>query len=232
MGQTRSAAEANTTYFEGNEAYVEWIGSIDSYKLQGETLTRVLADSGHLVDVGNGGAFDYDTSVADQITAVDLFVPPDDWAPENTKFVAGSALDLPLEDGVADTVVMVMLLHHLVGDEPGDLERNALRAIEEAKRVLKPGGRFVLAESCVPRWFARIEPALFKLLARWAARKDHPPTYQLPPAAVTELVARVFGDCESTERIPMGRWTAQLGRKWPVLATPARAWLFQARNNK
>ena len=38
---------------------------------------------------------------------------------------------------------------------------NVRRAIAEAERVLEPGGRLIVAESCVPAWFYPVERALF-----------------------------------------------------------------------
>jgi SAM-dependent methyltransferase len=152
-----------------------------------------------------------------------------DPAPGMRADVVARAEQLPFDDGSFDVALMVMLLHHLVGERPDDLPRNARRALVEAHRVLAPGGRLVLVESCVPEWFARAEPALYRPLARWAATRGHPPTYQLPPRAVADQVTAVFGRCDRMERIPMGRWTVQMGRRWPVALTPARAWLFESR---
>ena len=50
-------------------------------------------------------------------------------------FVRSSVYDLPLQDQTLDTVVMVRVLHHLV-DVP--------RALTELRRIVRPGGAFVL----------------------------------------------------------------------------------------
>lgn len=49
----------------------------------------------------------------------------------------GDIFDLPLEDGVADAVVIHQVLHFL--DDPA-------RAVAEAARLLKPGGRLLIAD--------------------------------------------------------------------------------------
>jgi SAM-dependent methyltransferase len=55
------------------------------------------------------------------------------------EFVQGSAYDLPFPDGRFDHVLVRDVIHHL--DEPE-------RALREIRRVLSPGGRLDVLESC------------------------------------------------------------------------------------
>jgi ubiquinone/menaquinone biosynthesis C-methylase UbiE len=227
VAQSSRAVRENAAYFAENaEQYAAWLATLDTYRLQAAVITRELAGSRRLVDIGNGGAFAYDASSVGDIVAVDLFAPEQS-SPHNVRFVQGSALELPLTDASCDTVLIVMLLHHLVGDGRAELEQNARRALTEARRILEPGGRLILVESCLPRLFAAVEPLLVHPLAWLAATRGHPPTFQLSAATVARLVAETFGSCQA-ERMPMGRWVVQLGRRWPVALTPTRSWLFQA----
>jgi ubiquinone/menaquinone biosynthesis C-methylase UbiE len=63
---------------------------------------------------------------------------------ERVRWEVGMADALPLPDGAADAVVMTLLLHHL--DRAGKQA-----ALAEAARVLRPGGRLVVADWGPPR---------------------------------------------------------------------------------
>ena len=105
---------------------------MDTYRLQAAVITGELAGARRLVDIGNGGVFVYDPSVVDEIVGVDLFAP--EHSPQsNVPFVQGRALELPLPNESCDTVLIVMLLHHLVGDGRDALEQNARRVLSEAR---------------------------------------------------------------------------------------------------
>ena len=58
---------------------------------------------------------------------------------ERVRFVKSLASDLPLEDASVDVVIASLLLHHLT--PPSKLD-----ALTEARRVLVPGGRLVIAD--------------------------------------------------------------------------------------
>jgi ubiquinone/menaquinone biosynthesis C-methylase UbiE len=59
------------------------------------------------------------------------------------EYLVAAAESLPFDDGAFDVVVSRLVLHHL----PGDLKQQALR---EMARVLKPGGRLLLADLASP----------------------------------------------------------------------------------
>ncbi len=69
---------------------------------------------------------------------------------DNASFEVGSVTKLPFEDASFDLVLLAQVLHHLGGEDVHSAETSTSlreqceRAIREAKRVLKPGGRLVL----------------------------------------------------------------------------------------
>jgi SAM-dependent methyltransferase len=60
--------------------------------------------------------------------------------------VRGGAAGLPIADGAADVVIMSELIEHLVDPD---------RAVEEARRVLRPGGSLLLSTPNLAAWYNR-----------------------------------------------------------------------------
>ena len=231
-GQASDSVAQNSEFFS-RDTYNHHAERLDSHARIRQALSAELAGTGRLLDVGNGGVFEYDPAVAEELVAVDLFLDgsmSDDY-PDNVAIRRGDALDLREEEASFDVVLEAFLYHHLTGSRPADSVANTRRAIAEAARMLRPGGRLVIAESCIPRLLYPIERALFRPLRRLAATPllgGHPATLQLPIGVLLSLVAEQL----SVERwvpIPLGRWVTQFGRPFPAALTPVRAHLIVAR---
>lgn len=96
-----------------------------------------------ILDIGCGeGATLFHLGGPEGATGLDLFEPKLEFARSvlpQCQFVVGSAEALPFEPESFDHVLMRDVLHHLVAPE---------EAIEEAHRVLVPGGRLDVLEPC------------------------------------------------------------------------------------
>jgi SAM-dependent methyltransferase len=231
-GQDARSADQNAEFF-ARKKHGRDVAELDTYRRIREAVTRELAGTERLLDVGNGGVFDYDTTVVHEIVAVDLFLDqvPAAGFPPNVTPRKGDALALDEPDESYDAVLEALLYHHLVGSRPADSIANVRRAIGEAERVLRPGGRLVVAESCVPPWFYGLERAAFRglvALARTPLLGGHPAVLQLPFETIRELVAKRL-EVERAYKVVPGRWTTQFGRRWPMALTPARAYVVVGR---
>jgi SAM-dependent methyltransferase len=227
--QDPAAAKKNETFFADNADYARKVATMATYKNIRSAIDREITGVGTIVDIGNGGVFDYDTSLAGAIVAVDLMDQPETQLPANCEYRRGSALQLPESDGRHDAALMVMLFHHLTGAAASDLPINVAAALREAARVVRPGGRLIVVESCVPRWFYSAEQILFAPLRLIAGTRllDHPPTLQLTSDLLRTLVSEAFS-VDRLEPIPTGPWLMQFGRRWPTALTPARPYLLTA----
>jgi SAM-dependent methyltransferase len=233
-GQDATSAEQNAEFF-ARAKHGHDVAELDTYRLIREAVTREIAGCERLLDVGNGGVFDYDTTQVGEIVAVDLFLDqlPRSRFPANATPRKGNALNLDEPDASYDAVLEALLYHHLVGRRPDDLIANVRRAIAEAERVLRPGGRLVVAESCVPQWFYGLERVAYRGLAKLARTPllgGHPAVLQLPFSLLRDLVAERL-NIQSACRVRPGRWTTQFGRRWPMALTPARAHLVVGRKH-
>lgn len=231
-GQQPDSVTLNAEFFSGDR-HARDSAELETYRRIGEAINGELGGIARLLDAGNGGVFQYDTKLVGEIVAVDLFLDqlPAEAFPDNVTAQAGDALDLDQPDGAFDGVVHSLLYHHLVGEDPAAMVENVRRAIAEAERVLKAGGRLIVAESCIPRWFYPVERALFKplvALSRTRLLGGHPAVLQLPSETLAGLIAERF-EIESERGIPLGRWTTQFGRRWPSALTPAKAVLVVGR---
>jgi SAM-dependent methyltransferase len=236
FGQSKNSEAANAAYFlEHLREYHASVATIDTYRTLHDFISKEVEGVGLLLDVGNGGVFDYDTSRVGSITAIDLFLedlPPNviaTYFPKNVHVRQGSALALPDNDDTFDMVLMVMLLHHLTGTDWRSSWQNISRALQEAWRVLKPGGRLLIVESCVPGWFFQLEKPALWILSRLVKNIfSHPITLQFPADMIADELRRRF-EVVQVSAIPKGKFILQFGIKVPSFLTPVMPVAFEAK---
>lgn len=229
--QSEHGRAKNTSFFRDRlQDYRGSVSTLDSYRNIRNAIDAELKGMGRLLDVGNGGTFDYDITLVRELVAVDLFLEdlPAGTLPPGVQVKNGSALELPFPNETFDGVLMVMLIHHLIGHSVAETQLNAERAIAEGFRVLAPGGKLVIVESCVPAWFYRFERMVFtpatKLIGMLLA---HPATFQFTPATIAGFIEGC-GTNAKPMPIPLGRWVLQYGFRYPSAFTPIAPYLFAA----
>jgi SAM-dependent methyltransferase len=232
-GQTQVSADKNAKFFlDEYQNYRAKVESIDTYASISSALSMKLHGIRRLLDIGNGGVFDYDTNQVEEIIGLDLFLdnlPADIRLPKNVSMVQGSALDIPKTLQDFDGVVMVMLIHHLVGKTVHDCLANIQQLLSEAHRVLRPRGRLVIMESCVPSWFFVFEKILFTPAALIIEKTmKHPPVLQYPADLLHELIEQAGFIEVKEENIPKAKHVLQFGVKVPSWVTPVQPILFSA----
>jgi len=130
------------------------------FSFEEETIPKHVGRVGNCLDIGSGaGVFlKYVTMRhgADNVVGVDvsegMLAQSLHDKPSQADLVQGSVLDLPVREGRFDLVFMEEVLHHLVSKSRADSKRLARRAISNIRRMIRPGGAFILREEYYESW--------------------------------------------------------------------------------
>ena len=227
--QTNKSIDKNISFFRENlQAYGKDVQELDTYVAIRAFTSEAIKGIDRLLDIGNGGVFDYDVDQVRHIVALDLFLDDIDTSsyPSHIIFKTGSALDIPEPDKSFDGAIQVMLLHHIVGNTVTESRNNVNTAIREAMRILKPGGKLIIVESCVPKWFYAFEKLIFPLASRIINLIiPHPITLQYPISLIKDI-ASDYSINIKVVRIPKGQVVLQYGFKFPSILTPINPFIF------
>ncbi len=220
----------NIEFFSSNSKYQNNVATIDTYKILYSEITNFIKSSNKLLDIGHGGTFDYDTSKVKEITGLDLDKMIDvKNIPKNIRLVEGSALDIPEDIKNFDTTIVVMLLHHLVGNEVSENLENLDRCLQQIRKTLIDNGKLIIVESCVPKWFYLIEKILFKptsfLIKKFI---KHPPAFQFTEEILDKYLKKNNFKNINFKEIRQGKFILQYGIKVPTFITPVKTIIITA----
>jgi SAM-dependent methyltransferase len=211
----------NTRWFLENKRYIEEQGQLECYRHIQRIVEREVRGVRRLLDVGNGGFFNYDTSLAEHVTAVDLFLSNGPGPKSNSTLCRGSFLDLPFPDRSFDCVLQQNVLHHVTGGNVSQNQENLRTCMKEMYRCLVPGGKAVVIESTVGPVFYAFEMLVYRAFLM-LKRRGHPVTFQHTPQRIIRAAAETGFKVDEFTYVPRGAFLLQYGYKWPSLLTPAR----------
>ncbi len=217
----QTTVETNIAWFNENDHYMELQSRLECYQNIQKIVEREIQGVGTLLDVGNGGFFNYDTSLVGHVTAVDLFAPKGPPPAANVVFRPGSLLDLPFPDGSFDCVLQQNVLHHVTGRSVRENHANLATCLREMHRCVRPGGKVVIVESTVGPLFYLFEVLAFRP-ALFLKRGGHPVTFQFTPRQIIDAATRCGLRVLEFTYVPRGWFVLQFGYRWPSLLTPAR----------
>lgn len=218
---TQATIATNAAWFKDNDHYAEAQTQLACYRNIQRVVEREVRGSEHLLDIGNGGFFNYDTAIVGHVTAVDLFLQDGPGPTPNSSFRTGSFLELPFPDRSFDCVLQQNVLHHVTGRTVRENFANMRQCIAEMFRVLRPGGKAVVVESTVGPLFNLFEQFVYRPFL-WIKRGGHPVTFQYTPNQLQTAAKDVGLEIEEFSWIPRGLFILQFGYRWPCILTPAR----------
>lgn len=217
---TQATVDTNAKWFADNDQYIENQSKLECYRHMKRAVEREVRGSERLLDIGNGGFFNFDTAHAGHVTAVDLFLKDGPGPTPNSTFKNGSFLELPFPDASFDCVIQQNVLHHVTGRSVRENFANMEKCLREMYRVCEPGGKAVLLESTVSRWFNLFEQVVYRPVL-WIKRSGHPATFQYTANQLLKTALDCGFELEEFAWVPRGRWLLQFGVVWPAALTPA-----------
>lgn len=175
--QNTMSVAKNQQFFADNDWYKSLQNELELYRFIAMSAAHETRHARRLLDIGNGGVFIFPIEHIPDVHAVDIFVEEDFRTRYPTvQWHQLSALDMSFERPF-DTAIAINTLHHIIGDTVKATYANLDAIMGQVAKNLETGGRFVLLESTVPRWFIVPYKAVFSLLVRcWPLK--HPPTFQ------------------------------------------------------
>lgn len=214
-------SEQNIEWFGENEAYMARQSRLEHYQHAKRSVEHELHGVHRVLDVGNGGFFNYDTGIVDHVTALDLFLKDGPGPTPNSTLRGGSLLDLPFSDQSFDCILLQNVFHHITGQTPTENFANLRQSMIEIHRCLESNGKVIIIESTVGPVFQFVERMLFTLAIR-LKRSGHPVTFQFTPNQIVSHGRQCGLMLEELSFVPRGAFVLQFGHKWPSLLTPVK----------
>lgn len=204
-----------------------------TYKELYDNCGRAISERlhGRVLDIGNGGVFNYDLARSDGLHALELAVAAIDhhgW-PNGVWLTQGDCRHIPFPDGSFDTVVLQFLLHHLAGRTSRESDQSVRNCLSECQRVLKRDGRLLVIESLLPRVLELAWIAGWEGFRIFTALLQFPMVKQYSLGSLRQLGEQAgLTDFEATP-VATGKYVSQFGFKVPAGLSPVRVAVISMR---
>jgi len=195
-----------------------------------EELDAVVKNK-DVLDVGNGGLFAYDRTLAASVTALDLSAEMLKRLPPDVRRIQADARGMAgCAEESFDVVLFSLSLHHVAAKTAEATDKGVAEALASAWRVLRPGGALIVYEPVLGESLFALETVLFRPVRTLLALAGVPMVYLRSRSSLKRLIGRA---CTVTVA-PVSGWTDPLGGTFPGLLMipaamhPTRFELFRA----
>ena len=108
--------------------------------------------TGDVLDIGNGGVLDYDPGKSSSFFSLDKSLKMLERADTvlRGRITCGDLKDLPIKCASFDAILCKFLFHHLVTDTLDSTERYQRECLGQILRALRPDGKLIIVDNCVP----------------------------------------------------------------------------------
>lgn len=193
-----------------------------------------------VLDVGNGGIFPYDRTLAASVAVLDISPAMLARVPSEgvVKIVADARNMDACADESFDTVIFNLSLHHIAAGTATKTAAGVHQALSEGFRVLRPGGDMIVYEPVIYSALYALERALFRPIRRMLELAGVPMVFLQSRNSLTRHLASACGLSPMeivVTAAPVSGWSDPLGGTfpgrilWPVALYPTRFELFRAR---
>ena len=190
---------------------------------------------GVVLDIGNGGIFNYDVNKLKGIIAVDIaFKSKEDG---KIKYIEGDARNLnKIKSNSCDRVVMQFLLHHITERNKKKTYIGLKKSLKEAKRVLKKKrGELIIIEMLVNPLVENLENIFYDINSFFFSLINRPMLKFYSKVSLHNLLAESGFRKILTKPINIGKYIDPLGGilpgfiKIPVIFYPFKCYMVVAR---
>ena len=220
---------ATKGYFDSWQSYQKEVKTdfCELYSNCGAALDREL--HGRVLDIGSGGIFNYNPASVQQLVAVDYSIDAIDRSnlPRNSILIQGDGTKLPFRTASFDAVIMQFLIHHLALDTHKHTIQNVTECLRESMRVLRPDGKLLVVESCLPSVMEGVERLLYPLTRRSLKLIGQPMVFQFSIKTFERLIQSQFNNPITTTPISIGKFISQFGVRVPGWMSPCQIRLFK-----
>lgn len=229
MAEKKDNVDKTKQFFDQWDTYHETVKNIDTWKLYGEAISKYIKKD-VILDIGNGGIFNYDTTGVKKIVALDLApnLLKNALRADNIEYVEGNIIKLRYKEPEFDQAVMDMVVHHLAEKNYRITKENVLESFKNTYRVLKPGGELLIMESCLPKFFELSERFLFPFFRMFTALLKHPVVFQWNWLSLERLLEEAGFKSIELKEVKLGKWIIHLGFKIPTWLSPVKAYIIRA----